>query len=311
MDPDFFYSDGVLAWIQDDGGENDYTKIVVVNLVKGTVETITTDYEDELFRVQNAGVAIAWSSHCYVWNLDTKESSSFPIPRPDVRQILISGDKVVLEFKYLGFFIHWSFATKIARTFPLEPDVVALAPHPSEDKITTVEFVPRESPATSFNRIYKTGTTYQLQKVVRSAPVTTSGPCASHSDPVLQMPFPGHWMKMKVDPVSGLLREILSGQASLIDKLGLEGPFSRTSAWVSVEPDGAVDIHIFPSFYKFSQILCPERGIIYGVMPSEWGRDLVILKANQIPSPSCVWTTLCCIRNRSGSVSAYSATPSS
>lgn len=146
--------------MQHDVGENDYTKIVVVNLVKGTVETITTDDEDELFRVQNAGpivVAIGWSSHRYVWNLDTKEGSFFPIPRSDFGQILISGDKVVLEFKCLGFAIHWSLATKIARTFPLGPDVVALAPHPFEDKITTVEFVPQESPATSFSPISKTG----------------------------------------------------------------------------------------------------------------------------------------------------------
>lgn len=57
---------------------------------------------------------------------------------------------------------------------------------------------------------------------------------------------------MKVDPESGHLREILSGQTSLIDKLGQEGPFSRTSAWVSMEPDGVVAVHTFPSFYKFS-----------------------------------------------------------
>lgn len=125
--------------------------------------------------------------------------------------------------------------------------------------------------------------------MVESAPLTRSGPYASHSDPVLQMPFPGHWMKMRGDPESGLLREIISGQASLIDKLGQEGPFSRMSALVSVEPDGVVAVHTFPAFHKFSQILCPERGIIYGVMPSEWGTDLVILKANRIPSPSCVW----------------------
>lgn len=67
------------------------------------------------------------------------------------------------------------------------------------------------------------------------------------------------------------------------------GETSRMSAWVSVEADGVVAVHTFPSFYKFYQILCPERGIIYGVMPSEWGRDLVILRANRIPSSSSVW----------------------
>ena len=93
---------------------------------------------------------------------------------------------------------------------------------------------------------------------------------------------------MKVDPESGLLREILSGQASLIDKLGREGPFSRTSAWVSMEPDGVVAVHTFPSFYTFSQIVCAERGIVYGVMPSEWGRDLVTLKANRNQAFLCL-----------------------
>lgn len=271
--------------------------MIAVDLLTSEQETLTTDNREELFRVQNAGpiiVAISMSGYCHVWNLDTQETSSFRLPSVDCWQILINGTKVVLEYE--GYVVHWCSNTEIARTIPLEDDVVALAPHPSEDEITMVHFVPQEEkhhsdPDTPSSPIYYSGMIYQLRKVIQSASKHESDRCApsSRSDPVLRMPFPKQYMN--IDYTDGILREISSGQASVIDRLQQVETYHRMSAWVSVEPDGVVAIHTFPCYLEFSQLLCPERGILYATIAGEEHGEFVILKAKTMPSPSntCVW----------------------
>lgn len=279
------YSEGSCAWLEETG---DHDSVVVLNLHNGNRMNFTTDNREELMSLAFSKPLIAVLSvrgYCHVWNIDTSQSSSFRLPSRNSFRTLISGTKVVVQ--YDKSFVYWSFDTRLAREMKTgQFSVLALAPHPSEERITIVRLCPKDL---ARHQKLLPVEECQLQVAEYSLDSMTEISSRYQSFPKSAFPRPGDCLKNLRDDwgihnssQGSTIMGYLSKQQVVARQEGHPTRFS-----VSVEPDGLVAFHTFPEAEDLFELTCPEQGVVYAPLDD----GLSILKARIIrdPSNSYVW----------------------
>lgn len=288
LDPRTFvtYSDSSCAWIDPKEG---LTTAVVLNLLNDDRKKFTTDNREKLCSLQFSKpfiAAVSIRGYCHVWNIDTCESSSFRIPSIDFLNMLISGTKVLIQFD--TDVVHWCFNTRIARTVKTG-SVITLALHPSEDQITTVCLCPKDEKK-HWNSVPIQDCQLRIEKYVLNSKKEW---CllSPRYQPMSVSAFPE-----QATHFAGILDRggtLFPGQSNVliytreeVEKDILQG---RRLFCLSLEPDGLVVFHSFPS--DMHDITCPERGVIYAPRMSTYSSQYVIMKSNTIRDPgnSSIW----------------------
>lgn len=278
------YSEGSCAWVEETG---DPDSVVVLNLRNGNRTKFTTDNREELIGLTFAKPLIAAVSirgYCHVWNIDTSQSSSFRLPSLDITRTLISGTKVVIQ--YGDSFVYWSFDTGLAREMKTgQFRVLALAPHPSEERITIVRLCPKDLAHHRKLRVEEC----QLQVAEYSLDSMTEISSRYQSFPKSAFPRPGDCLENRMDdwgihnPSQGSTIMVYEREQQLLARR--EGHSTLFS--VSVEPDGLVAFHTFPEVEDLFELTCPEQGLVYAILEE----GVLISKARIIRSlsNSYVW----------------------
>ncbi|KAF3387139.1 hypothetical protein F1880_000036 [Penicillium rolfsii] len=280
------YSDGYCAWLDP---KEDQTSVGIMNLFNGERENFTTDNREKLCGLRFSIpfiAAISLRGYCYIWNIETLESLSFRVPSIHFKDILISGNKVLVQFA--DFAVYWCFDTRVARTVKMKNErVIALALHPSENQITTICLCPRAE-TKRWHSVPLEGCQLRIEKYA----IDSSNECCLLSS--------------RHQPMSGLfgLEEGIHF-ASIEDKETVLYPDQYTvsmNIWeqatngrsrtcrkicLSVEPDGLVAFHeLPPDVHGFAS---PERGVVYGVRLDRPSANIVVMKSKTSIGPENSW----------------------
>jgi hypothetical protein len=302
---DFSYSNGICAWIGEDGFN---TYVITLNILTGRIKKFTTANREVLLQVrvsESLVAALSIRGNCHVWNYDTPEPSSFRVPSLDCNHILIHKTRIVLD--YGDYLVHWSWDTRIARTIDIGETAVALAVHPLEDRITLVHFCREDEKRCSEPEMYVDSCgeegpliealpTYQLQTTTYALNSKNEWfTCFSRCESIPRSFFPEYWILGNI----GARRDAINpGQSSVIERIETDrGDRDRKHGilvYVSVEPNGQVAIHTMPrELASEGQFVCPERGILYASFvegDEQEHRQWTILKARIMPSTSNSYT---------------------
>ncbi|CAG8109197.1 unnamed protein product [Penicillium salamii] len=121
------YCKGMLAFT-----ELDYIK--VLNLRTGAEKSFTTENREESMSIEiSARLFVAITrSDCYIWNIETDEQKSFPLPLVGSYQTLVNGNSVMLRHTS-GEVVHFCFTSGMTRTIHLEHPVLNLSLHENGD----------------------------------------------------------------------------------------------------------------------------------------------------------------------------------
>ncbi|KAJ5708068.1 hypothetical protein N7488_007869 [Penicillium malachiteum] len=128
------YAHGIYAYITGDDGR---TSITLTNLKTREIIRLTTENREQLTELRVSKLMIAAVStrgYCHIWDLRTQEHREFRLSSLHFTHFLIHGHKVVLGYR--TYLIHWGWDSGIARTIPVQTQVVSVAPHPTEDQFT-------------------------------------------------------------------------------------------------------------------------------------------------------------------------------
>lgn len=297
------YSDGYCAWVDP---RDDRKSVFVLNLVNGRRERFATDNKEQLYTLRFSRPFIAASSvtgYCHVWNMDTSESASFPIPSLSYLHLVISGTKVVV--RYTDHIVHWCFETRISRTLQIGGFVAALAVHPSEDQVTAVRFDRKDGEQHDALRwevpmnIPILVQDYRLH-VATYAFSSENEWCvlSSHYLPLPRSIIPQKMIDLN-NPVDSFgicalghssVVMVQFDEETDVDKETDEDDEPAASTFcLYVEPDGRVAFHTCPPEITTNvELFSPEHGILYAnALDSFWA--ILKCRTTQGPANSYVW----------------------
>ncbi|CAG8425489.1 unnamed protein product [Penicillium salamii] len=117
------YCKGMLVFLYDD-------RIVAQSVKTGAQKSFFTENRARNFEVKTSGRLLVriTAEHCHVWDIETEEHKSFPMPSDDYHETLVNGSSVMLYYSS-GRIVHFSFTSGIIRTVDLEHPVMVLSLH--------------------------------------------------------------------------------------------------------------------------------------------------------------------------------------